>query len=98
MRSQVCWCRLVSATSNEKSWRLRITQLAPPLSWSNSHKKPTHCKNLILTWDRILESIKAGKRLPETRFATMSMAPRAQSSVHKLYAKSTDEASGIDAQ
>lgn len=36
---------------------------------------------------RVLESIKAGKRLPEAGFVSMKVAPKAQSSVHKVYAR-----------
>lgn len=36
---------------------------------------------------RVLESLKAGKRLPETRFSNMKIAPKGQSSVHGLYHK-----------
>lgn len=38
-----------------------------------------------LTFSRILESIKAGKRLPEARFATLKIAPQAQASVYGLF-------------
>uniref|UniRef100_A0A8H7NFJ2 BRCT domain-containing protein n=1 Tax=Bionectria ochroleuca TaxID=29856 RepID=A0A8H7NFJ2_BIOOC len=33
----------------------------------------------------VLESIKAGKRLPEARFTAMKIAPKAQGSVHNLF-------------
>lgn len=35
----------------------------------------------------VLESLKAGKRLPEARFSTMKIAPKGQSSVYALYHK-----------
>lgn len=40
---------------------------------------------------RVLESIKAGKRLPEARFANLKLAARGQGSVHGSFmAKGTD--------
>ncbi|KFH45832.1 hypothetical protein ACRE_033440 [Hapsidospora chrysogenum ATCC 11550] len=38
---------------------------------------------------RVLESLSAGKRLPEARFANMSVAPKGQGSVYGLYTKRT---------
>ncbi|KAI1056732.1 hypothetical protein LB507_002537 [Fusarium sp. FIESC RH6] len=35
----------------------------------------------------ILESLKAGKRLPETRFSNTKMAPKAQGSVYSLFSR-----------
>ena len=37
---------------------------------------------------RVLESLKAGKRLPEARFASLKIARSAQESVHATFAKS----------
>lgn len=34
---------------------------------------------------RVLESIKAGKRLPEARFSNMSIAPKGQNSVYGIF-------------
>jgi len=34
---------------------------------------------------RVLESIKAGKRLPEARFSNMSIAPKGQKSVYGIF-------------
>ena len=42
-----------------------------------------------LTACRILESLEAGKRLPETRFANLKVAPSGQGSVYAAFAKST---------
>jgi hypothetical protein len=35
--------------------------------------------------DRVLESIKAGKRLPEARFANLKLASKGQQSVYGLF-------------
>lgn len=35
--------------------------------------------------DRVLESIKAGKRLPEARFANLKVASKGQQSVYGLF-------------
>lgn len=37
---------------------------------------------------RILESMKAGKRLPETTFANLKVAPKSQKSVYGMFKKS----------
>ncbi|KAI0190046.1 BRCA1 C terminus domain-containing protein [Xylaria flabelliformis] len=45
----------------------------------------------------VLESIKAGRRLPEARFADLKVASRGQQSVYGLYSKHKDKSpSGID--
>jgi hypothetical protein len=53
--------------------------------------------NYTLSTDmpRVLESIKAGKRLPEARFANVKVASRRQQSVYGAFAvaKSADSAS-----
>ena len=36
---------------------------------------------------RVLESIKAGKRLPEAQFSNMSIAPKGQKSVYGMFKK-----------
>ena len=36
---------------------------------------------------RVLESIKAGKRLPEARFSIMTVAPKSQKSVYGMFQK-----------
>lgn len=36
---------------------------------------------------RVLESLKAGKRLPEAKFSQMKVAPKDQGSVYGLYSK-----------
>ena len=43
-----------------------------------------HWSNVIS--DRVLESLKAGKRLPEARFATLKVAPKGQASVYGRFA------------
>jgi hypothetical protein len=42
-----------------------------------------------LTKNRVLESIKAGKRLPEARFSNLKIASRGQGSVYGLCSKDT---------
>ncbi|KAI0455899.1 BRCA1 C terminus domain-containing protein [Xylaria acuta] len=45
----------------------------------------------------VLESIKAGRRLPEARFADLKIAPKGQQSVYGLYSKHKDKTpAGID--
>ena len=36
---------------------------------------------------RVLESIKAGKRLPEAQFSNLSIAPKNQKSVYGMFSK-----------
>lgn len=43
--------------------------------------------DLFIMIGRVLESIKAGKRLPEARFANLSIAAKGQKSVHGLFTK-----------
>lgn len=50
------------------------------LDTSVSGRVLTHCI-------RVLESLKAGRRLPEARFSNMKIAPKGQSSVYGLYSK-----------
>ena len=45
---------------------------------------------------RALESIKAGKRLPEARFSNMSIAPKGQKSVYGMFQKA-DSKSDLEA-
>ncbi|KAF4439834.1 DNA repair protein REV1 [Fusarium austroafricanum] len=40
---------------------------------------------------KILESLKAGKRLPEARFSDIKVAPKAQSSVYNLFSKQSSD-------
>lgn len=37
--------------------------------------------------DRVLESLKAGRRLPEARFGNLKVATKAQPSVYSAFAK-----------
>ncbi|KAJ3521960.1 hypothetical protein NM208_g13066 [Fusarium decemcellulare] len=39
----------------------------------------------------VLESLKAGKRLPEARFSNMKVAPKAQGSVYGLFSKQSTQ-------
>ena len=45
---------------------------------------------------RVLESIRAGKRLPEAQFAILSIAPKNQKSVYGIF-KKADTSSDLDA-
>ena len=62
---------------------------------------PVFAYHASLTADvpRVLESIKAGRRLPEARFANLKVAPRGQQSVYGAFAvaKSADSASPQEA-
>lgn len=40
---------------------------------------------------RILESIKAGKRLPEAQFSNLSIAPKNQKSVYGMFKKANSK-------
>ena len=46
-----------------------------------------HTWILVLTDYRVLESIKAGKRLAESRFAVLNVAPNGQQSVSGMFAR-----------
>ncbi|KAF5019038.1 hypothetical protein F66182_8959 [Fusarium sp. NRRL 66182] len=52
-------------------------------------RKTAGCGVKFVGAEWILESLKAGKRLPEARFSSTKMAPRAQASVHSLFSKQT---------
>ncbi|KAM5352479.1 hypothetical protein ACJ41O_005202 [Fusarium nematophilum] len=43
------------------------------------------------SFSRVLESLKAGKRLPEARFSSTKIAPKAQGSVYGLFSKQPGE-------
>jgi hypothetical protein len=43
----------------------------------------------MANYNRVLESVKAGKRLPETRFANLKVAAKGQQSVFTMFGKST---------
>ena len=45
---------------------------------------------------RVLESIKAGKRLPEAQFSNMAIAPKSQKSVYGMFQKA-DSRSNLEA-
>jgi hypothetical protein len=47
---------------------------------------------LLLTYNRVLESLKAGKRLPETPFISLPLTAKGQKSVYSMFKKtdSTD--------
>lgn len=53
------------------------------------------CRGVCSAWGaaanlfRVLESLKAGKRLPEARFANMRVAPSGQGSVYAAFAKAS---------
>ena len=44
---------------------------------------------------RVLESIRAGKRLPEARFANLKMAASGQGSVHGLFGKAARDVDAL---
>lgn len=50
---------------------------------------------MVLIYDRVLESLKAGKRLPETSFSNLKVAPKGQSSVYSMF-KKTDSTESKD--
>lgn len=49
---------------------------------------------LLLRKKRVLESVKAGRRLPEARFAPLKMASQAQRSVLGVFEKAPAEKGG----
>ncbi|KAI9167692.1 DNA repair protein REV1 [Paramyrothecium foliicola] len=48
------------------------------------------CAVKFVSVEWVLESIKAGKRLPEARFSSMKIAPKGQNSVYGLYTDPSD--------
>ncbi|KAI0206916.1 BRCA1 C terminus domain-containing protein [Astrocystis sublimbata] len=50
-------------------------------------------KYVTVQW--VLESIKAGKRLPEARFAELKLASKGQQSVYGLYSKAKDQTPAV---
>lgn len=46
-----------------------------------------HALTIILIDHRVLESMKAGKRLAESRFAVLNVAPKGQQSVSGMFAR-----------
>ncbi|KAF7555612.1 hypothetical protein G7046_g6523 [Stylonectria norvegica] len=55
-------------------------------------KRTGGCAVKFVGAEWVLESIKAGKRLPEARFSNMKVAPKGQGSVYGLYAKQPGKA------
>ena len=47
------------------------------------------CRAIGLTWPlrRVLESLKAGKRLPEAQFSNITLAAKGQKSVYGMFSK-----------
>ncbi|KAK8048781.1 hypothetical protein PG994_010511 [Apiospora phragmitis] len=65
-----------------------VSNLSIPLQFDFLFSSPYPlCKRLITS--RILESIRAGKRLPEARFSNLKVASKGQQSVFGLFSKPT---------
>ena len=48
----------------------------------------------LIIYPRVIESIKARKRLPEAQFSNLSIAPKGQKSVYGMFKKQESAAEG----
>ncbi len=62
-----------------------------PLHLTSARDRTQSTKTPLINTPRVLESLKAGKRLPEAQFSNMSLAPKNQKSVYGMFKKTNSK-------